>query len=132
MKLKRFNEADKLVNISNERVEEIIDDLSLISDEIDSKSKDINKMKIFNKMYTIQSKLSIAGMDVLNNTLYKRNQTQYEEFIKSDTFMCVDWFKKNLYVPKKYAYPFFQGSFELDEELRKYGVVDIYGERQSL
>lgn len=95
-------------------------------------SKDINKMKIFNKMYTIQSKLSIAGMDVLNNTLYKRNQTQYEEFIKSDTFMCVDWFKKNLYVPKKYAYPFFQGSFELDEELRKYGVVDIYGDRQSL
>ena len=95
-------------------------------------SKDINKMKILNKMYAIQSKLAVPGMDILNGMLCNRNYTQYEEFIKSDTFMCVDWFKKNLYIPDKYAYPFFQGSAELDEELRKYKVKDIYGKRNSI
>lgn len=95
-------------------------------------SKDINKMKILNKMYAIQSKLAVPGMDILNGMLCNRNHTQFEEFIKSDTFMCVDWFKKNLYIPDKYAYPFFQGSAELDEELRKYKVKDIYGIRNSI
>lgn len=73
MKLKRFNEADKLVNISNERVEEIIDDLSLISDEIDSKSKDINKILNELEGYKSLSKKSNNQIDesVLNLDLIR-------------------------------------------------------------
>lgn len=95
-------------------------------------SQDVDKMKIFNKMYSIQSKLSTPGYDVFNQVLYKRNNVQYEEFIKSDTYMCREWFKDNLYIPDKYAYPFFQGSIELDSELYRYGIKNIYGQRDNI
>lgn len=97
-------------------------------------SKDINKMKILNRMYSIHSSLSVKGIDVLNGYLYYRNDTQFEEFIKSDTFMCVNWFKKHFGMPNKYAYPFFEGSPTLDFELFKYGIKkeNIYGKRENI
>lgn len=95
-------------------------------------STDKTKMKILNKMYAIKSKLVEQGMDILNGEMYNRNRTQYEEFIKSDTFMCVDWFKHHLYVPNRYAYPFFENSPELDMELDKYNIKERFGKRQSL
>ena len=97
-------------------------------------SKDINKMKILNRMYSIHSSLSVKGIDVLNGYLYYRNDTQFEEFIKSDTFMCVNWFKKYFGMPNKYAYPFFEGSPALDFELFKYGIKkeNIYGKRENI
>lgn len=95
-------------------------------------SNDIKKMKIFNNIYGIKSKLAIQGLDVTNGYLYKRNQTQFEEFIKSDTFLCISWFKKYFYVPNKYAYPFFDESIELKSELFYYGIKNIFGHRKSI
>lgn len=97
-------------------------------------SKDINKMKILNRMYSIHSSLSVKGIDVLNGYLYYRNDTQFEEFIKSDTFMCVNWFKKYFGILNKYAYPFFEGSPALDFELFKYGIKkeNIYSKRENI
>lgn len=94
-------------------------------------TKDIDKMKILNRMYTVKSKLSVAGMDVLNGHLTNRNEMQYTEFIKSDTYMCVDWFKKYFGQNDKYAFPFFDSSKELIQELKHYGIEEenMFGKR---
>lgn len=97
-------------------------------------TKDQDKMKILTKMYDIRSALSTEGYDIINGQLAKRNYDQFVEFIKTDTYMCAKWFKENLFVPNLYAYPFFQGSPELDHELFKYGVKkeNVFGRREHI
>ena len=97
-------------------------------------SKDLNTMKTLNKMYAVKSKLSVAGYDVLNGHLYQRNDDQFAEFIKSDTYMCMEWFKKYFGKIDKYAFPFFDSSQELLNELHHYGLKDenLFGKRLNI
>jgi len=97
-------------------------------------TKDIDKMKQLIKFYDVRSALSEEGYQVLNGYITKRNYDQFTEFIKSDTYLCVKWFKKYFGVPELYAYPFFQGSVELDNELYKYGIKkdNIFGKRENV
>jgi len=97
-------------------------------------STDKNKMKILCKMYDIKSALCEQGYTVLNGYITHRNYDQFTEFIKSDTYLCWKWFKDYFGVPNTYAYPFFQGSIELDNELFKYGIKkeNIFGKREHI
>lgn len=97
-------------------------------------STNINKMKILSKMYTIKSALADIGMNVLNEVLCNRNHEQYFEFIKSDTFMCIEWFKKYFGKNKLYAFPFFESSIELINELKRYGIKEqnMFGKRLNI
>jgi len=56
MKIKKFNEAEDIVNISNDRVDEIISDLSSLSHEIDDKAKIINGLLNELENYKTKSK----------------------------------------------------------------------------
>jgi len=97
-------------------------------------STDEKIMQTLCKMYTIKSALADIGMTVLNNTLCNRNHNQYIEFIKSDTFMCIEWFKKYFGKNDKYAFPFFESSIELIDELKKYGIKEynMFGKRLNI
>lgn len=97
-------------------------------------SKDENKMKMFCKMYDIKSALSEIGYHVLNGFLCKRNHNQFIEFIKSDTYLCVNWFKKYFGKNELYAFPFFESSQALVNELYKYGIKEqnMFGKRLNI
>jgi len=63
MKIRRFNEAEESINISNERVGEIIKELSSLSSDIDSKAKMINGLLSELENYRSNSKKSNNQID---------------------------------------------------------------------
>lgn len=91
-----------------------------------------NIMKLFNKFFTIKSKLSTCGYEFIDNKMKERQFNDYLNFIKEDTEKCVDWFKRYLYFTELYAYPFFNESKELNNELLKYNITKLYGNREHI
>ena len=63
MKIRKFNEAEEVLNISNERVDEIMGELSSISSEIDAKSKIINGLLNELENYKTKSKKANNQLD---------------------------------------------------------------------
>ena len=63
MKIRKVYESDEIVTISNERVEEIINELSTISSEIDSKAKTVNSLLNEIENYKSLSKKSNTQID---------------------------------------------------------------------
>lgn len=93
-----------------------------------------DKMKILCKMYNTKSALSTLGNQVLNGYVCRRNHNQFVEFIKSDTYLCVEWFKKHFGKNDLYAFPFFESSQELINELYRYGIKNenMFGKRLNI
>lgn len=63
MRIRRFNESEEVLNISNERVTEIIDELSSITSEIDEKAKIIASLETELENYRSKSKKSNNQID---------------------------------------------------------------------
>jgi len=62
MKIRKFNEAEEALNISNERVDEIINELSSIASEVDAKAKLINTLS--NELENYRSKSKKANNQI--------------------------------------------------------------------
>ena len=63
MRIRKFNESEEPIMISNERVDEIINDLSSIASEIDKKAKIVNGLLNELENYRTQSKKSNNQID---------------------------------------------------------------------
>lgn len=63
MRIRKFNESDDLIKISNERVDEIINELSSISSMIDEKSKVVARLFSELENYRSKSKKSNNQID---------------------------------------------------------------------
>ena len=82
------------------------------------------------KILTHKSALSVAGVDRMSDGLLRgRTAAEFEEYVKRDTELCVQWFKRFLFPVKSYAYPFFQTSDILEKTLDYYGITERFGER---
>jgi uncharacterized coiled-coil DUF342 family protein len=67
MNIKKFNEAEETISISNERVDEIIIDLSSITSEINSKSKTVNE--ILNELENYKTKSTKSNNQIDESTI---------------------------------------------------------------
>lgn len=63
MKIRRFDEGEDSINISNERVVEIIKELTSMSSDIDSKAKTVNSLLSELENYRSNSKKSNNQID---------------------------------------------------------------------
>jgi uncharacterized coiled-coil DUF342 family protein len=63
MKIRKFNEAEETINISNERVDEIINELSTIASDVDEKAKSVNALLNELENYRSKSKTSNNQID---------------------------------------------------------------------
>lgn len=86
-------------------------------------------MRVLCRFYGTVSALSTPGLVADNGVLRPRTETEFEEFVTSDTQRCVAWFADNLYVPNAYAFPFFTGGELLESTLARYNVTNLYGSR---
>ena len=62
MIIKRFNEQEEIIEISNERVTEMIQELKRINSLLEDKSKDIHSM--YNELVNFRSKSSTANNQI--------------------------------------------------------------------
>jgi len=82
------------------------------------------------KLFTHRSALSVSGYDKMGDGLFRgRTAAEFEDYVKRDTELCVQWFKRFLFPVKLYAYPFFQTSDILEKTLDYYGITERFGER---
>ena len=63
MKIKKFNEAEEQLGISNERVDEIINELSSMASEIDANAKSFNSLFSELENFRTKSKKSNNQID---------------------------------------------------------------------
>ena len=80
----------------------------------------------------IYSKLSIKGLNRINNKLSIRTHTQWINYIKEDTEKALEWFYNNFKLtPTKYCFPFNDESDTLKNILINYGFKKFYGKNRT-
>jgi len=96
MKIKKFNEQEEIVEISNERVDEILSELQLINDKIEDQAKSIHA--IANELMNFRSKSTTANnqIDDSNLTLEELVSSLEEASTKIDTVIeSLEDYKEN-------------------------------------
>jgi hypothetical protein len=89
---------------------------------------DVDGGRLGSKLFTLRSRLSVTGYDVDYGRFRRRTMEEYEEFVRTDTEMCLEWFRRHLGIsPRKYCFPFNDESETLTEILTGYGFTEFYG-----
>ena len=80
--------------------------------------------------FSIRSKLAFKGHEVDGRKLAPRSETAWEDFIKYDTELCLQWFEQNLNKqPKIYAFPFNEYSTTFVTILKTFGFKQFFAAR---
>ena len=80
--------------------------------------------------FSIRSKLAYKGVEVDGERLIPRSQSAWEDFIKYDTELCLNWFEQNLNMqPKIYAFPFNEYCSKLVNILKSFGFEQFFAAR---
>lgn len=80
--------------------------------------------------FSIRSKLAYKGVEVDGGRLIARSQSAWEDFIKYDTELCLNWFEQNLNMqPKIYAFPFNEYCSKLVNILKSFGIEQFFAAR---
>ena len=80
--------------------------------------------------FSIRSKLAFKGVEVNGGKFIARSQTAWEDFIKYDTELCLQWFDQNLNMqPKIYAFPFNEYCSKLVNILKSFGFEQFLAAR---
>jgi hypothetical protein len=80
--------------------------------------------------FSIRSKLAFKGLEVDGTRLIPRSETAWEDFIKYDTDLCLQWFERNLKIqPKIYGFPFNEYSDKLILILKSFGFQQFFAAR---
>jgi hypothetical protein len=75
----------------------------------------------------IRSRLAFAGHEFRNQRLVERSVREWEDYIRRDTELCLDWFHRHLgRTPDAYCFPFNEYSAPLLGLLRSYGFREFY------
>jgi peptidoglycan/xylan/chitin deacetylase (PgdA/CDA1 family) len=79
---------------------------------------------------SIRSRLAFQGYYFRNGRLVQRTDTQWLDFIKYDTDMCISWFESNLgFTPDTYCVPFNEHNDQLLTVLKSFGFKTFYSAR---
>jgi hypothetical protein len=76
---------------------------------------------------SIRSRLAFQGLEFRDDRLQPRSEAEWEDYIRRDTELCLDWFVRNLNRrPDLYGFPFNEYSPKLIALLKGYGFREFY------
>ncbi|MGE5258796.1 MAG: hypothetical protein ACM3KE_19140, partial [Hyphomicrobiales bacterium] len=79
---------------------------------------------------SIRSRLAFQGFEFCNGRLVPRPESDWLDYIRRDTELCLGWFERHLgRVPDAYCFPFNEYSSPLIAILRSYGFREFYASR---
>ncbi len=80
--------------------------------------------------FSIRSRLAFQGFNLENGVLTRRTMTQWEDDIKSDTELCIQWVEENLgFTPDIYCLPFNEHNEKLLSILKSFGFKKFFAAR---
>ena len=86
--------------------------------------------KVAEQDYSIRSKLAFQGFNLENGLLVRRSVTQWEDYIKYDTELCLRWVEQNLGItPDLYCFPFNEHTPRLIFILKSFGFKEFFAAR---
>jgi hypothetical protein len=76
---------------------------------------------------SIRSRLAFQGLEFRGGRLQPRSEAEWEDYIRRDTELCLEWFVRNLNRrPDLYGFPFNEYSPKLIAILKGYGFREFY------
>jgi hypothetical protein len=76
---------------------------------------------------SIRSRLAFQGHEFIAGALRPRSEADWEDYIRRDTELCLEWFERHLRLqPDLYGFPFNEYSSKLIEILKSYGFKEFY------
>jgi hypothetical protein len=76
---------------------------------------------------SIRSRLAFQGYEFRGGYLVRRSEAEWEDYIKHDTELCLEWFAQHLKrVPRLYGFPFNEYSPKLISILKTFGFKEFY------
>jgi hypothetical protein len=79
---------------------------------------------------SIRSKLAFQGFDYRDGSLTRRSETEWEDYIKYDTEMCLQWMENYLgTAPELYCFPFNEHNEKLISILKTFGFKQFFAAR---
>ncbi len=91
-----------------------------------------NRPEISAQDMSIRSKLGFQGYHFEHGILTRRSQAQWEEYIKYDTQLCVEWMAANLgFSPELYCFPFNEHNEKLISILKTFGFKQFFAARSG-
>ncbi len=76
---------------------------------------------------SIRSRLAFQGCEFEDGRLRPRSEADWEDYIRRDTELCLEWFARHLNrQPDLYGFPFNEYSPKLIEVLKRYGFREFY------
>lgn len=81
---------------------------------------------------SIRSKLAFQGFNQRDGLLVRRTETEWEDYIKYDTELCIRWVKENLgFAPELYCFPFNEHNEKLISILKSFGFKKFFAARSG-
>lgn len=88
--------------------------------------------EISSRNLSIRSKLAFQGFECRNGALVRRSEVEWEDFIKYDTELCLEWFEQNLgFAPDHYCFPFNEHNQKLISILKTFGFKKFFAARSG-
>jgi hypothetical protein len=79
---------------------------------------------------SIRSKIAFQGFDFQEGSLRRRSSTEWEDYIKADTELCLKWVMDNLgFTPDMYCFPFNEYHEKLISILKSFGFNKFFAAR---
>jgi hypothetical protein len=79
---------------------------------------------------SVRSRLAFQGFEFRNGRLRPRPESEWLDYIRRDTELCLAWFERHLgRIPVAYCFPFNEYSPMLIAILRSYGFREFYASR---
>jgi hypothetical protein len=86
--------------------------------------------KITDQDFSIRSRLAFQGFNYKNGLLTRRPVTQWEDYIKFDTELCLRWVEQHIGItPDLYCFPFNEHNPKLISILKSFGFNEFFAAR---
>jgi len=78
----------------------------------------------------IRSKLAFQGFNYRDGILTRRSEADWEDYIKYDTELCLQWMENHMgYAPDSYCLPFNEHNEKLISILKEFGFTQFFAAR---
>ena len=91
-----------------------------------------NSPEISRRDLSIRSKIAFQGFTFQEGLLRRRSSTEWEDYIKADTELCLQWVMDNLgFTPDMYCFPFNEYNEKLILILKAFGFNKFFAARSG-
>jgi hypothetical protein len=86
--------------------------------------------KIADQDFSIRSRLAFQGFDLKDGVPARRSVDAWEDYVKYDTDLCIQWVELNLgFTPDLYCFPFNEHNEKLISILKSFGFKEFFSAR---